>query len=1159
MRRSPRSGPRTPRGPFRKDGRQLTNARHASSRTTPGPPGRAHLRPIGLDSSPLHGELLGVERLEERARALAAEFTLARNPRHGPPRLLRRLAEDARVLRAAYRALAGDVRRGEPGTPAAEWLLDNFHLIENELRDIRRDLPTRYYLELPKLAARGRAGTPRVYAMAVELLRYSDARLDALRLDRFINAYQTVAPLTIGELWAWPSMLKLALLVHLRRLSEELLESRAGRRDADRCFAAFENARPGVSAPPLPASLHVAFVDQLLQRMRESGAGAAELRKQLEQRLEAAGATVEDAVRAEHQRLAMNHLSMGNSITSLRLCSTIDWNEYVENVSLIEQILRRDPAALYSRMDFTSRDRYRHAVEALAEPSGEAQVRVALRAVESARQAAEVPGADSRLAHVGYHLIGGGRHALEIDVAHHPPLLRRLQRLALSHATSFYLGAIAVLTGLGVAGAVGIARAHATPQWVWVWVGAVALIPASEFAVALMQRLVHRLAHPVALPRLDLRGGVPEAARTLVVVPTIITSVESVATLVENLEVHALGNRDPYIHFALLTDFADAISEHLPGEDAVLAAAIAGIDGLNARYAPDKADRFHLFHRARRWNGSEGVWMGWERKRGKLEELNRLLRGATDTSFTVRRGDPEILPHIRYVITLDSDTRLPRDAARRLIGVIEHPLNRPRFDPRVGRVVEGYGILQPRVSVTMASAAGSLFARAYAGHTGVDPYTTTVSDTYQDLFGEGSFTGKGLYDVDTFSAALAGRVPENAMLSHDLFEGLYARCALVSDVEVVDDFPSSVLTHARRQHRWVRGDWQVLFCLLPVMPTRHGLERTNLPLISRWKVLDNLRRSLLAPALMVLLASAWTWLPGSPLGWTLAALAMIAFPLVPPLVHLIGGPRPQQPVGVFVHDVWSEFETAAAQMLLQVTLLAYHAYEMVHAIVLTLVRMVFTQRRLLEWETAASAAARATGLLSRHGLRVFVAEMWAGPAAALVTLLILLPSHGDALPVALPFVGAWLASPLIAWWLSRPVVPRRLTLGAADTEQLRRIARRTWHYFERFVTAEDHHLPPDNVQQTPDLRVAHRTSPTNIGMGLLSTLAAYDLGYLRGDQLAARIEATLTHARGSRASRGPPAQLVRHHEPRAAPAAVRLDRGQWKSGGRTHGTGRRPS
>jgi cyclic beta-1,2-glucan synthetase len=426
--------------------------------------------------------------------------------------------------------------------------------------------------------------------------------------------------------------------------------------------------------------------------------------------------------------------------------------------------------------------------------------------------------------------------------------------------------------------------------------------------------------------------------------------------------VHALGNRDPHIHFALLTDFPDAVEPSLPGEDAVLAAAVAGIEALNARYAAELAGRFHLFHRARRMNASEGVWMGWERKRGKIEEFNRLLRGATDTGFIVQVGEAAFLPDVRYCITLDSDTRLPRDAARRLIGVIEHPLNRPRLDPKLGRVVEGYGILQPRVSVTMASAAGSLFARAYAGHTGIDPYSTTASDTYQDLFGEGSFTGKGLYDVDAFSAALADRVPENAMLSHDLFEGLYARCALVSDVELVDDFPSSVLAHARRQHRWVRGDWQVL--LMPAAGHAHPA-RARAHAAHTHQSLEGARQPapqpigagfVAAPGLGVVVAARLTG------GLDAGDAGGVRVPAAAAVAALgAWAPAHSSRSGCSCTTWAQNCKPPAAQGLLQITLLAYHAYEMAHAIVLTLVRMVITQRRLLEWETAAAGAGARRG------------------------------------------------------------------------------------------------------------------------------------------------------------------------------------------------------
>ncbi|HEY5908719.1 MAG TPA: carbohydrate-binding protein, partial [Vicinamibacteria bacterium] len=675
---------------------------------------------------------------------------------------------------------------------------------------------------------------------------------------RFMNSYQAVAPLTIGELWAWPSMLKLALIENLRRLAEETLQAREAVRAADAYVARIDAAGHG-RPPPLPEHLHPGYVVQLLQRLREYGPRLFAVRAAVETHLEARQTTSEEAIRSEHQRQAATQVSVANVVTSLRLCGALDWSQYFETVSLIERVLQRDPAGAYGGMDFLSRDRYRQAVEELSEPTGEAQSRTVLRAVESARQAAEGGQAGDRAAHVGHHLIGKGRPDLETDLAYRPRLRRRVRRFAFAHATAVYLGSIGLLTVLLLGVALAYLRSETTSLWPQVTAALLLLLPASELAIAIVQRLAARWAPPRRLPRLDFAAGVPDHARTIVVVPTLLTSVSGVRNLLEHIEVLALGNLDPRIHFAILSDFVDAPQRDLPEDEPILEAARAGIESLNDRFGEGHADRFFLFHRVRQWNPGENVWMGWERKRGKLEEWNAVLRGATDTSFSVRVGDVAILPSVRYCLTLDSDTRLPRDAAKKLVGILAHPLNRPRFDPRLGRVTEGYGVLQPRVSVTMASAAGSLFARLYAGHTGVDPYTTAVSDTYQDLFAEGIFTGKGLYDVDTFQAALEGRVPENALLSHDLFEGIYTRTALVTDVEVVDDYPSSVLAHARRQHRWVRGDWQILLWLFPWVPTRGGrLERNRLPLISRWKIFDNLRRSLLPPASVALLLAAWT-------------------------------------------------------------------------------------------------------------------------------------------------------------------------------------------------------------------------------------------------------------------------------------------------------------
>ena len=841
-----------------------------------------------LPARPFRDELLSIERLEERALSLAASFTVDPNPRRRSRNIFPRFDENARVLRHTYRALADDVRTGAFVTTAAEWLLDNYHLVTAEIADVRRHLPRAYYRQLPTLASREHAGHTRIYAMAVELVRHSDSRIDRHQLTVFVNSYQRVAPLTIGELWAWPSMLKLALMENLRRLADATMEARAARRAADEHVTAIERGTGHASRPLAPTS-DLAYVVQLLHRVREYGVRLSPVRTAVEDHLASQHTTAEHAIRDEHQRQASDQVSVANAMTSLRLCSALDWRQYVEAVSLVDQILQRDPAGAYGRMDFLSRDRLRQAVEELAAPSGDAQMRVALRAVESARQAAVSGSPADRAAHVGHHLIGRGRRDLEGDVAYRPRLASRVRRWAFEHATLVYLAPIALVTALLLTA--GVAYVGQEGGSVLLMTAAVFLlsIPAADIAIALVHRLIVSAIPPRRLPRLDFADGVPKEARTMVVVPTMLTSTAAVDALLEHVEVLALGNLDPHIHFALLSDFSDADVPELPDDATILSLARAGVEDLNRRFGPGHADRFFLFHRERLWNAREHAWMGWERKRGKIEEFNRLLRGAVDTSFTTQVGDLAILETVRYCITLDTDTRLPRDAAKTLIGIIAHPLNRPSFDPRVGRVTEGYGILQPRVSVTMASAAGSLFARTYAGHTGVDPYTTAVSDVYQDLFDEGIFTGKGLYDVDAFVASLDGRVPENALLSHDLFEGLYARTALVTDVEVVDDYPSSVLAHARRQHRWVRGDWQILWWLLPFVPTRAGVQRNRLPLMSRWKILDNLRRSAMAPVILAVLLLGWGVFPGSPAVWTAIGLAPVAFPVLMRLVLLSRG------------------------------------------------------------------------------------------------------------------------------------------------------------------------------------------------------------------------------------------------------------------------------
>ena len=653
-------------------------------------------------------------------------------------------------------------------------------------------------------------------------------------------------------------------------------------------------------------------------------------------------------------------------------------------------------------------------------------------------------------------------------------------------------------TAVGVAALVAYgARQGGTAGDLWL-VALIALIPVSELAISLLNSLLTSQVAPRPLPKLALRNGIPARDRTMVVVPAIIDSQPRIETLFHDLEVRFLANRDPHLHFALLTDFGDAAAATTPDDDALVREARRRVDELNDRHG---GDRFYLFHRERRWNAGEARWMGWERKRGKLMEFNRLLRGAADTSFVVQHGDLSILPSIRYVITLDSDTRLPMESARRLIGTLSHPLNRPRLDSRLGRVTEGYGVLQPRVQVSVECASRTSFAQVFAGHVGLDPYTTAVSDVYQDLFHEGSYVGKGIYDVDAFEAVLAGRVPENALLSHDLFEGSYARAGLCTDIDLVDDYPANYLAFAARQHRWVRGDWQIVRWLWRTVPDAQRRAVPNvLSAVARWKILDNLRRSLIAPALIVLYVAGWTVLPGNPLVWSVLALLVLAFPAYMQMGRSLTSRIRGVPLREHVLAERDTLAKSATQAFLSIVFLLHQSGMMLDAIGRTLVRLLVTRRHLLEWVTAD----RLTHVEASVG-QAF-RRMWAVPVAAAGLAVVVGLIAPGRLPLALPILALWCLSPALTFVTGRPLRRHRVVLERTERIAFRRVARKTWRFFDDLLGPADHWLIPDNLQENRDSPIAHRTSPTNIGLQLLATLAAHDFGYLDVTGLLNRLE-----------------------------------------------------
>ncbi len=803
-----------------------------------------------------------------------------------------------------------------------------------------------------------------------------------------------------------------------------------------------------------------------------------------------------------------NETIVADCFISLRLLSTSDWKTFFEQTSRVEQILRNDPAGIYASMDFDTRNSYRKVIEELARHSKFNEEQVAQAVIEFS--GSKDNSTSVRKAHVGFYLRDRGRVTLENKLGYKPGIGTRIRSVLLAHPTSLYLGTITIISMLLLGGLLTYAAMSGGSLAHFIIAGVIGFGLALDTAIIIVNWNVTHLIKPQSLPRMDFSEGIAPGNRTMVVIPTLLERADELKHLLEELELYCISNPDPQLTYALLTDFGDAPALVMPQDEQLLALAKTGIENLNQKYAG--ATPFYLFHRQRQWNPSEGVWMGWERKRGKLADFNRLLLNLGETSYTSQVGDVSILPEVKYVITLDADTSLPQGSANRLIATMTHPLNRAEFSADGRSVVAGYTVLQPRVAIKPTSANRSLFSRIFTGRAGYDLYSFAVSDVYQDLFGEGSYVGKGIYDVAAFERSLAGQVRQNTLLSHDLFEGIYGRAALVTDIVLYEEYPSRYLVYARRLRRWIRGDWQLLPWLFPIVRTQKGMAANRLSVINRWKVFDNLRRSLMPATLLALLAAGWLYLSGSPFVWTMLAVLPSALPIV---VQAVQDGRHNHG-RLSIKQLIDPIRLPLTRWALAILFLPNETMLTLGAIGTTLTRLLIKRKNLLQWTTAANVA-RLSKLSSHY-------ETWVEMAASLVLSVLLGISvaifNPAALWVALPLLVAWLIAPQIAILISRSVTYSTAPILETQRRQILRLARRTWAFFEQFAGPDDHWLPPDHYQESPRVNVAHYTTPTNIGLYLVSTLSAHDLGYLGLSELAIRLRLTfenldkLEHYRG---------------------------------------------
>lgn len=988
----------------------------------------------------------------------AAQWTPAEPSRAG----LRRLMERWRQARASIRKAekwAEKLAVYGCGLPdEAQALAGNALTLWTAFRETRQTVASEEIRKLPWIQDDKQEVMPRIYGLSRSFLQAVEFDFSEQDLESYLAAVETGEPLDIDEIWLLMPMLQLVLLERIAMAARRF------------CLEMERKTKT--------LSLHS-------ERFSDSASSSNLLSDQENHH---------DAQRGEPSHDSSRVNSLVYLTSGLQAVGLANWQTIFERTSEAEKILRTDPADVYAQMDDETRDQYRKAVVHLAARSGQAETEVAALAVNLARGAAAQPGEDPRLferrKHVGYYLIAQGRHGLEAHIRYKPPFHEKIERALLYWPEIFYLVGIEVVTIAIIAFLLSSLERALLPVAAIVLL----LLPSAEAAVRIVNQIVTFVLKPRRLAKMDFSSGIPSDCTTMVVVPTLLLSAAQVEDSVIQLEIRYLANPDKNLHFALLTDSPDS-TRPLDEKNELVELCAQRIRDLNRKYAGRSFGSFFLFHRLRLFNPAEGTWMGWERKRGKLLDLNRLLRGGPD-NFSVKIGDLSILPRVRYVITLDSDTSLPREAAQRLAGTLAHPLNKAVLDPASNTVVQGYGILQPRVGISVLSARSSLLANILSGQSGFDPYSRAISDVYQDLFGEGSFTGKGIYEVDAYQRTLAERFPSNALLSHDLIEGSYARAGLVSDIEVIDDYPSHFSAYSRRKHRWVRGDWQILRWLFPRVPGFNGKDAPNpTAIISRWKILDNLRRSLTDAGTLALLIGGWFFLPGGSAYWTVATLVLLLLPSYFQLcLQMISAAGTEDWSGA-LKEALRTFVTEQVGVLFTLAFLFHQALMTLDAIFRTLIRLAVTHRKLLEWETAAQAEIKTK---KRTPVEVCL-DLAPWLAVALGAAIVYFRPRS--LPAAILFLVAWVCSKPIAEWVNRGAPTTRTSLSPRDEDLLRQSALCAWRFFREWSHAGINFLIPDNLQESP-LLAADVISPTNLGFLLAARLAAFDLGYLTVSEFA---------------------------------------------------------
>ncbi|ADK16855.1 N,N'-diacetylchitobiose phosphorylase [Clostridium ljungdahlii DSM 13528] len=1055
---------------------------------------------VGEDISTL---IVDREELKKYAREISTVPSAVQR-RSCKKQLIKSLDKSYGRILAGYNFFDEEIKDREEIVSCAEWLLDNLYLVKKEYKDIKNNMSEKYYKNLPVMTEGTMKGFPRIYYIAREMLSKTQGTVKENTIETFINAYQENTILRSGELWAIPIMIRIALIQNISSITDRMVfmqkERKRAKSEAEDIINSKENENEIINKlkdKNIKFTPH--FTEGFIKTLRDNFIRNAEIYNWIDEELDKEDSSVKRMVNINHQKQGICQISMENSISGMVEISALNWKENFERLSYVEEILKMDPAGIYSEMDFKSKDYYRHRIEKMSKNINIPESFIAKKAIECAKEAC----GEEYEKHVGYYLIDKGISCLEKKIKNSTREYKNLHYKARNKITvNFYIGSIvfgtifldALISGINF-------YVDNLSLWKYILGAIVLFIPLSDIFISIFNWSVNKLVKPRFIPKIEFRDGVPEKFSTVVVIPAIINDIKQVKKLIGDIEVYYLANEEKNLYFALLGDFKDSLEREEKDDKLIVDTALNEIEKLNKQYSQGQKDKFYFLSRFRKYNEKEGKWIGWERKRGKLMEFNSLIRGSDNTSYDVISGDIKNLYDVKYVITLDADTKLPKDTARFLIGAMAHPLNIPYLNRDGKKVIRGHGLMQPRVSVSVLSANKTLHSSIFSGETGIDVYTNAISDVYEDLFDEGIFTGKGIYDVDVFNSVLKGEIPENSVLSHDLLEGSYTRAALVTDIELVDGYPAYYNTSCKRLHRWVRGDWQ----LLPWLFKKSSLNR-----LSKWKIIDNLRRSIIAPSVMVLIIVSMT------LFKNLNDFLVVAFvSILSPILFDVSETVVSPIRGNGLSGKISNFKTVVEQFFLILSFLPYQAYLMLDAIIRTLYRLFISKKNLLQWQTAADAEATC-----KKGLESYLRSMWIGSALGIIIAFLGFRSSVEDAVLVVPSCIIWIFSPWIAFNISNERKNTEEDIHKEEKDILRRLGRETWAYFEDFISPESNWLSPDNYQEEPYKGVAYRTSPTNMAMGISSNIVAYDLGYIGIKELIYRLHHIISNMESLERYRG---------------------------------------